>query len=109
MSSDQGSGATPPGDDLHARLYALSGRAFSLAQEIETSPALAPARKEDAMALFQEVDALREAVRAHPDRSLSQAMSEAIVDITYVLSGGTAPLSMRLAYHVRSREEQSPA
>lgn len=106
MGVDQGSGATPAGDDLHARLYALSGRAFALAQEIEASPALAPSRKEDAMALFQEIDALREAVRVNPDRSLSQAMSEAIVDITYVLSGGTAPLSMRLAYHVRSREEE---
>lgn len=96
---------TPGPGDLKPGLYALSARAFALAQEVEADPALAPSRKAGAMALFQEIDELREAIRAHPDRSLAREMSEAIADITYTLSGATAPMSMRLAYHVRAREQ----
>ncbi|MCE7929119.1 MAG: hypothetical protein HUU14_02650 [Dehalococcoidia bacterium] len=97
---------TEPGEpfNLKSKLYALSARAFVLAQDVERDRACASACKEEVMTLFQELDELRDAVRADPDRSLSQALSEAIADITYVLSGATAPMSMRLAYHVRARE-----
>ena len=54
-------------------------------------------RREKVLELNRRLNALASRAQASTDRSLSAAVSEAIVDIDYVRSDGRAPLSLRIA------------
>lgn len=77
-------------------IYELSDRAFVMAKDTAAGAGDAAERREGALELARRVNALAPRAQASIDRSLSAAVSEAIVDINYVLSEGRAPLSLRL-------------
>jgi hypothetical protein len=98
---------TASGDaaDLTETIYELSDKAFGLARGVAGGEPLSPDGTRETLALREQLQCLGPAVRQAPDPTLRSALSEAIVDVTYALSGGTAPLSLRMAQLIR--DEQS--
>jgi hypothetical protein len=88
----------PPMDsrELASRVYALSGRAFELAKAVAAGDPPLDAADEARRVRLELMD-LNDAIDAAADPTLRSARSEAVVDLNYVASGGTAPLSLRLA------------
>jgi len=98
--------ALPPTDpgQLASRVYALSGRAFELAQDVARGEA-PPDASDEARRVRVELLDLNDAIDAAADQTLRSARSEAIVDLNYVMSGGKAPYSLRLAQVLGPRED----
>ncbi|MEX1169540.1 MAG: hypothetical protein WEE50_05295 [Chloroflexota bacterium] len=87
--------ATDP-RELASRVYALSGRAFELARAVASGDP-PPDVADEARQVRIELMDLNDAIDALADPTLRSARSEAVVDLNYVMSGGAAPLSLRLA------------
>jgi hypothetical protein len=94
---------TYPGQ-LSSRVYALSGRAFELAQDVARGEA-PPDGPDEARRLRVDLLDLNDAIDAAADPTLRSARSEAIVDLNYVMSDGKAPYSLRLAQVLGPRED----
>jgi hypothetical protein len=91
--------------DLSELLYRLSDEALGLARQTAAATGdgqpVSDDDRESALALRRELVDLGSAIDAADDPTLRAVRSETFLDLNYVLSGGTAPLSLRLAQFTR--------
>ncbi len=99
-----------PDDALVRAVHAYSGEAFALARALvagDASEALKQKARDLKARLPEAVARMNKTSEAHrPD--LNMALSEARLDIAYVIAGGNRPSSMRLAHVIREQAAGAP-
>lgn len=92
-----------PDDALVRAVHAYSGEAYALARALvggDASEALRQKARDLKARLPEAVAQMNKASEAHR-ADLNMALSEARLDIAYVIAGGNRPSSMRLAHVIR--------
>lgn len=91
-------------DDPHQLARQVSGEALDLAKAAVLGRGDQAARERQARALLARLDELLPRVdKSQPD--IQRALTDATLDIYYILQGGAGAVSLRLAHFIRERRE----